>query len=65
MFGRSLHPGQHGSGREFGCNRSGCDGVDANVFVDQRQRHRARELVNATLADVVAGNRRNREHGVD
>ncbi len=65
MFGRSLHPGQHGSGREFGCNHSGRDGVHANAFVDQGQRHCARQLVDAALADVVAGNRRDRERGVD
>ena len=63
MFGRSLHSGQHGFGGEGFGDGAGGYGVDADAFVGQG--HRARELVDSALADVVAGNRRDGEYGVD
>ena len=60
-----LIAGQHGFGSQFGSDGAGCDGVNADALVGQRQRHCARELVDAALADVVVGNRRDGEHGVD
>ena len=65
MFGRSLHSGQHGFGGEGFGDGAGGYGVDADAFVGQGQGHRARELVDSALADVVAGNRRDGEYGVD
>ena len=64
-FGPGLIAGQHGSGGEFGGDGAGCDGVDANAFVGERQRHSAGQLVDAALAYVVAGNRGDGQHGVD
>jgi hypothetical protein len=40
-------------------------GVDAHAVVGQRQRHHAGELVDATLADVVAGDGGDRQRAVD
>ena len=39
---------------QLGGDGAGCDGVHANAFVDQGQCHRARQLVDAALANVVA-----------
>ena len=44
---------------------SRCHGIDADAFVGHCQRHHPRELVDAALADVVAGDAWNRQGGID
>ena len=54
-----------GFGGQLGGNGAGGYRVDADAVVGQGQRHHAGELVDAALADVVAGNRGDGQHAVD